>query len=736
MNLSNYKLNKEETKILEKGLNFIPTPQKEHPVKIVQDFLLFERKLRLHHKLFKQPQPDQEQDSDATDSEEESPHKILRPSKGWKPDDSEMDPNILRYKISVLNELEAQLNKVPRPRYNITRKERVALKSLRNNSDIIIKPADKGGAIVIWKKEDYIKEGERQLSNQIHYQRLEDSNRTIKKFIKEVQEDLAYLLTNNFIDEDTHKILFRKTPRISNLYLLPKIHKKNNPGRPIINSIGSLTETMSALVDEILRKYSVLAKSYIKDTSHFLQVITKLKISPGDILATVDVTALYTNIPHQDGINKVLSFLRKNGASLQELEIVEHLLNHILKKNYFQFDNKTYLQISGTAMGTRCAPNYAIIFMAELEEDFLQQTDKKPKVWLRFIDDIFMVWNHGEENLKQMLEELNNFHPQIKFTEEHNEYGLSFLDTFTFIENGQLMTRVYHKPTDNKQYLHYSSCHPLQQKNAIPYGLLVRARRICTKEDHFISEAKTIINKLRERKYPEKILEQAVQKILSISREELLDHKTKEEDTRIRYVITYNPSNPKMKDISLKHLHLLARMKRNPINHEKVQIVYRKASNLRSILVSGIVNPGKNPTHRCLPCKDTRGKSCISCDRITRSDSITKNNNTYKIRGYFNCQSENCVYCLICNCCQKRYVGESSQSVNGRLRGHESHIRNYQRHPGNPVAQHFGMNLNEPQAYTIQILDQEQDKNKRLRLEESWIYNLKSLTPSGLNTKW
>ena len=91
VNLSNYKLNKDETKLLEKGLNFIPIPQKEHPVKIVQDFLLFERKLRRHHKLYKQLQQDPEQDSDATDSEEESPHKIFRPSKGWKPDDSEMD---------------------------------------------------------------------------------------------------------------------------------------------------------------------------------------------------------------------------------------------------------------------------------------------------------------------------------------------------------------------------------------------------------------------------------------------------------------------------------------------------------------------------------------------------------------------------------------------------------------------------------------------------------------------
>ena len=231
-------------------------------------------------------------------------------------------------------------------------------------------------------------------------------------------------------------------------------------------------------------------------------------------------------------------------------------------------------------MGTRCAPNYAIIFMAELEEAFLKQTQNKPRIWLRFIDDIFMVWSHGEEQLKIMLDELNQFHSQIKFTEDRSDYGLPFMDTFTYIEEGILKTRVYHKPTDNKQYLHYSSCHPLQQKNSIPYGLLVRAKRICTKEEHFTSEARSIIQKLRERKYPESILERAVKKILEITRQQLLEPKVKEEDTRIRYITTYNPSNPKMKDISLKHLYLLSRMKRNPITQEQVQIVYRKSQNL------------------------------------------------------------------------------------------------------------------------------------------------------------
>ena len=360
--------------------------------------------------------------------------------------------------------------------------------------------------------------------------------------------------------------------------------------------MGSLTETISALVDETLRKYSKLAKSYIKDTSHLLQEIQKIEIHPGDIIATVDITALYTNIPHEDGIHKVKKFLKKHDAPQAELILVETLLEHILKKNYFEFNNEYYLQISGTAMGTRCAPNYAIIFMAELEEDFLTTLTLQPKIWKRFIDDIFMIWNHGEAELETLLTKLNQFHPTIKFTEEHSEYGIPFLDTFTYIDGKELKTRVYHKPTDNKQYLHYNSCHPLQQKNAIPYSLLVRAKRICTEEEHFISEAKMIIKKLRDRRYPEYILKRAAQKIQEITRRQLLTPRIREEDQRIRYIISFNPSNPDMKSIVLQHLHLLARMRRNPITQYKVQVVFRKSRNLKEMIITGLVN-AKDPPY-------------------------------------------------------------------------------------------------------------------------------------------
>ena len=60
----------------------------------------------------------------------------------------------------------------------------------------------------------------------------------------------------------------------------------------------------------------------------------------------------------------------------------------VLKNNNFQFNNENYLQISGTAMGTRVAPSYANLFMTDLETKLLDKSMDKPRTWFRYIDDI------------------------------------------------------------------------------------------------------------------------------------------------------------------------------------------------------------------------------------------------------------------------------------------------------------------------------------------------------------
>ena len=57
----------------------------------------------------------------------------------------------------------------------------------------------------------------------------------------------------------------------------------------------------------------------------------------------------------------------------------------------FNFNGDHYLQVGGTAMGTAVAPNYVILFMDRFENKGLNNWPLKPHIWLRFIDDIFMI---------------------------------------------------------------------------------------------------------------------------------------------------------------------------------------------------------------------------------------------------------------------------------------------------------------------------------------------------------
>ena len=59
-----------------------------------------------------------------------------------------------------------------------------------------------------------------------------------------------------------------------------------------------------------------------------------------------------------------------------------------------------------------------MLFMAELEEEILREVESKPYLWWRYIDDIFFIWEHREEKLKEFIGVLNKKHPTIKFTAE------------------------------------------------------------------------------------------------------------------------------------------------------------------------------------------------------------------------------------------------------------------------------------------------------------------------------
>ena len=93
-------------------------------------------------------------------------------------------------------------------------------------------------------------------------------------------------------------------------------------------------------------------------------------------------------------------------------------LRLVLKENSFQFNGKNYLQIHGTAMGTKMAVSFANLFMSAVETKILNESTEKPLVWKRYIDDVFSLWNTNIEDINGFIEQANRHHPTIKFTAE------------------------------------------------------------------------------------------------------------------------------------------------------------------------------------------------------------------------------------------------------------------------------------------------------------------------------
>ena len=214
------------------------------------------------------------------------------------------------------------------------------------------------------------------------------------------------------------------------------------------------------------------------------------------ILVTLDVSSLYTNIPHNEGINACRHYLntRDQSTSTVRTETLCDLIRMILTMNSFEFNNTFYIQTHGTVMGTRMALSYANLFLAKFEIDALTHAPHQPQTWWRFIDDIFMIWCHTEAELRTFITYLNNIHPTIKFTSSHSATSISFLDVKVSLNQfGMVETDLYTKPTDKHKYLLQSSCHPLHTKRAIPFSLTLRLQRICSSDEIFTLRANELV---------------------------------------------------------------------------------------------------------------------------------------------------------------------------------------------------------------------------------------------------
>ena len=134
-------------------------------------------------------------------------------------------------------------------------------------------------------RDHYVSEAERQLNDSTYYELLDHD--PTDEFAKKVSEAVEEMFDDGYITEKNMRYLIVDQPKAGRFYLLPKIHKTGNSGRP--------TEKISEFVDLYLQPHVNSLPSYLKDTTDYLRKLQESGLIPPEtLLVSFDVTSLYT----------------------------------------------------------------------------------------------------------------------------------------------------------------------------------------------------------------------------------------------------------------------------------------------------------------------------------------------------------------------------------------------------------------------------------------------------------
>ncbi|XP_063969468.1 uncharacterized protein LOC135157522 [Lytechinus pictus] len=363
---------------------------------------------------------------------------------------------------------------------------------------------DKGNATVVMDRLDYEAKVQRLLDSGTYRKLPRDPTPAIER---RVNDKLLSLQRKDVLSRPLYRQLRSSSGLCPIIFGQPKIHKPDTPLRPIVSTRGSPTYALAQHLTNILQPLVGQGVHHVRNSKHFVEQICQMNVSNSDLLISFDVESLFTSVPVKDACAIILERLKfdrtlPDRTQLSPLEIHD-LLEMCLNSTSFRWRDTFYRQTEGAAMGSPLSPVVANMFMEHFEETALQSATHKPKVWLRYVDDTFVVWQHGAEETNNFLRHLNSQHECIKFTMEmENEGSIPFLDTkITRTAQGSLSHQVYRKPTHTDRYLNYRSFHHPSVLRSINKTLVKRAHEV-SDQIHLRGELEHIKRVLKCNNYP------------------------------------------------------------------------------------------------------------------------------------------------------------------------------------------------------------------------------------------
>ena len=605
VNVSNYKLSDIQIKMLAKGLKFIPKSKmsnKNIKKQLLMDFKDFKRKIKCKTYF--------------NDTENNwIPHPFYQKS-GWEP--PIVDLNLEEYFSRT--ELLIKSMRIDNNNENFSREEYNAIKELRNNDNIVIKKADKNSTICIQNKENYIMEANKQLEA-IHYRETEFPN--LDELKNDIMKIINEMRDKKQIDTYTYEFLknTEKVSKIGILYLLPKLHKftpeelkkleleglgnRTIPSRPIISLCNTISSFVGAFLDLYLVPLVQKQDTYILDTPDFIRKIENLKLKADCILVTYDITSMYTNIKFQDILHtlniSLPDWLTVDNLPPIQKEYVIQLLKIIIENNYFEFNNKVYIQTIGVGMGQITSPEVSDSTIDFKTKSIISKFNRTNSIIYhgRYRDDGFMIFENEIDSIQEFFNIANNEDELLKYKFDISREKVTFLDTEVFkgerFNNHNILDiKTYRKPTETYQYLHRNSHHPSSTFKGFIKGECVRYIRTNSSLEERQKQFDFFKNKLLEREYTEKEVEEITHLEEKRDRTTLLqDQKFKKNKTknRVNFITKYHKGLTNLNRILKKNWHLIKKSDDNKkIFSENPMIAFRRNKNIKELLIRSKLN--------------------------------------------------------------------------------------------------------------------------------------------------
>ena len=361
-----------------------------------------------------------------------------------------------------------------------------AAKNLRENKDIVIRRADKSNVFVILNRDDYREKLSAVLSDGSKFQKVKKN--PCEPLKKKINSLIETAVTEN---PDASKVLKKVVGDYSPGYMYGnvKTHKESKTIRPIVSQITTPTYTTAKQLDNIIKKY--LPQGYmLKSSSEFIDLLED-KPTEGN-LYSLDVESLFTNVPVLRTVNIICDRVYSH-PTLAPPPISREVLKKLLllcttDVPFYDIDGNMWIQIDGVTMGSPLGPTFANFFMSEVEHRALDNIDNKPNIYVRYIDDIFLLCY--EDTLNTLKNEMILI-SGLNFTFEVGvDNKIPFLNVLVEKQEDRYKTTVYRKPTDVGACMNANGDAPVQYKSSVIKGFLYRAKKLCSDHSDMILEIK------------------------------------------------------------------------------------------------------------------------------------------------------------------------------------------------------------------------------------------------------